>query len=223
MRKGKSNVQNSVGRNSAPRVSAQWRYVGTVSLCLAIFAGLAAQARAQKPDAPMPAGGGLVARILSPAEKSKVLEEELAKEVDQRMKLEEENRRHLAENADLSSSMKSVERERGDLTAKLAEARDREVSLQRTNDRLREETERVTVSVRLALPIIAGIAIMMLALLVWMLLFLRQVATRVHGQRTLLEMHELEGRLIHTNDLLNAELKRSQALRQKLGELGVAD
>jgi hypothetical protein len=63
----------------------------------------------------------------------------------------------------------------------------------------------------------------MLAMLVWLLLFLRQVAARVHGQRTLSEMHELEGRLIHTNDLLNAELKRTQTLRHKLAEFGIAD
>jgi hypothetical protein len=29
--------------------------------------------------------------------------------------------------------------------------------------------------------------------------------------------------LIHTNDLLNAELKRTHSLRHKLAELGIAD
>jgi hypothetical protein len=164
-----------------------------------------------------------VARVLPPAEKIKVLEEELAKEIDKRAKLEEEIPRRSSENNELVANLKSAQKDRVALEAKVTGAHEREVQLQRTNDRLREETERVTVSVRFALPIIAGIAIMMLAMLVWMLMFLRQVATRVHGQRTLSEMHELEGRLIHSNDLLNAELKRTQALRHKLAEFGVSE
>jgi len=191
------------------------------ALALVILAG--PRAWAEKSDTPAAVGGGLVARVLPAAEKIKVLEEELAKEIDKRVKLEDEIPRRTAENNTLIASQKSAQKEQVALEAKLTEAREREVQLQRTNDRLREETERVTVSVRFALPIIAGIAIMMLAMLVWMLMFLRQVAARVHGQRTLSEMHELEGRLIHTNDLLNAELKRTQALRHKLAEFGIAD
>jgi len=191
------------------------------ALALVILAG--PRAWAEKSDTPAAVGGGLVARVLPAAEKIKVLEEELAKEIDKRVKLEDEIPRRTAENNTLIASQKSAQKEQVALEAKLTEAREREVQLQRTNDRLREETERVTVSVRFALPIIAGIAIMMLAMLVWMLMFLRQVAARVHGQRTLSEMHELEGRLIHTNDLLNAELKRTQSLRHKLAEFGVSD
>jgi hypothetical protein len=190
-------------------------------LAVAILAG--PRVWAQKSDTPAALGGGLVARVLPPAEKIKVLEEELAKEIDKRAKLEEEIPRRSSENNELVANLKSAQKDRVALEAKVTGAHEREVQLQRTNDRLREETERVTVSVRFALPIIAGIAIMMLAMLVWMLMFLRQVATRVHGQRTLSEMHELEGRLIHTNDLLNAELKRTQALRHKLAEFGVSE
>jgi hypothetical protein len=164
-----------------------------------------------------------VARVLPPGEKIKVLEEELAKETGKRVKLEEELPRRATENNTLRANLQSAQKDRTILEARVTEAHEREAQLQRTNDRLREETERVTVSVRYALPIIAGIAIMMLAMLVWMLMFLRQVAARVHGQRTLSEMHELEGRLIYTNDLLSAELKRTQALRHKLAELGVSE
>jgi hypothetical protein len=180
-------------------------------------------ARAEKPEVPGAVGGGVVARVLAPAEKTKVLEDELAKEVDKRVKLEDENARRTSENSGLIANLKSAQKNNAALEAKLAEAREREIQLQRINDRLREETERVTVSVRYALPIIAGIAIMMLAMLVWMLMFLRQVAERVHGQRTLAEMHELEGRLILTSDQLNVEIKRSQALRHKLEEMGISD
>jgi len=211
---------NECESERAMRSSFRWLVVGGV-LAVATLAGV--RAWAQKSDTPAAVGGGLVARVLPPAEKIKVLEEELAKEIDKRGKLEEELPRRTAENNELIASQKAAQKERAALEAKLTEAREREVHLQRTNDRLREETERVTVSVRLALPIIAGIAIMMLAMLVWMLMFLRQVAARVHGQRTLSEMHELEGRLIHTNDLLNAETKRTQALRQKLGQFGISD
>jgi hypothetical protein len=190
----------------------------------AVFAALcmtAGLARAE--SAPGAPGGGVVARVLAPAEKIKFIEEELAKESDRRMKLEEETAHRSRENSQLLDNLKSAQKERAALDAKLAEAREREGLLQKTNDRLREETERVTVSVRYAMPIIAGGAIIMLAMMIWILLFLRQVAARVHSQRTISEMHELEGRLIHTNDLLAAELKRTQALRNKLAELGVAD
>jgi two-component sensor histidine kinase len=90
--------------------------------------------------------------VLPPAEKTKVLEEELAKEIAMRVKLEAEIPRRAAENNTLIASQKSAQKEQAALEAKLAEAREREVHLQRTNDRLCEETERVTVAVRLACP-----------------------------------------------------------------------
>jgi len=201
--------------------SSMWRFLVWSALATVILTG--PRALAEKSDTPAAVGGGLVVRVLPPAEKIKVLEEELAKEMDKRAKLEEEIPRRTAENNELVASLKSAQKERVALEVKVTEAHERELQLQRINDRLREETERVTVSVRFALPIIAGIAIVMLAMLVWLLMFLRQVAARVHGQRTLSEMHELEGRLIHTNDLLNAEIKRTQALRHKLAEFGIAD
>jgi len=203
------------------RLRSSYRYLTAVSW-FAVLA-VAHPARAEKNDVPAAVGGGVMARVLAPTEKIKLLEEELAKESDQRAKLEVENTDRTRQNAELVASVQMLRKERAGLEAKAAEAHERENQLQRTNDRLREETERVTVSVRFALPIIAGIAIIILALIVWLLLFLRQVATRVHSQKTISEVNELEGRLIHTNDMLNAELKRSQALRQKLSELGVSD
>jgi DNA repair exonuclease SbcCD ATPase subunit len=211
---------NESWSKNAVRSMPRWLAVLAV---LAVAIPARSRAWAQKSDTPAALGGGLVARVLPPSEKITVLEEELAKEIDKRVKLEEEIPHRTSENNELASNLKSAQKDRTALEARLADAREREVQLQRTNDRLREETERVTVSVRFALPIIAGIAIVMLAMLVWMLMFLRQVAARVHGQRTLSEMHELEGRLVHTSNLLNAELKRTQALRHKLAELGVSD
>ena len=105
----------------------------------------------------------------------------------------------------------------------LDETRDRETKVQRANDRLREENERIAITVRLALPVVAVVCALILAMLVWLFLFLRQVASRVHGERTLAEMHALEARLNHANDQYNAELKRNQTLRNKLAELGIVD
>jgi hypothetical protein len=190
---------------------------------LALLGLAGPSAGAEKADTPAAVGGGVMARVLAPAEKTKFLEEELAKESERRVKAEEENALRSKENADLLANLRSNQKERSSLEAKLGEAHERENLLQKTNDRLREETERVTVSVRLALPIIAGSAIIMLALVVWMLLFLRQVAARVHGQKTISEINELEGRLILTNEMLVAEQKRSTALRHKLSEFGVSD
>jgi hypothetical protein len=194
-----------------------------VAFALTLLLGPRAMAETQKLDLPEAVGGGVVARVLPPAEKIKVLEDELAQEMDKRAKAEAEIAHRNTENTQLIASFKNAQKDNVALGIKLTESREREIQLQRANDRLREETERVTVSVRLALPIIAGIAIMILAMLVWLLMFLRQVAARVHGQRTLSEMHELEGRLVHTNDLFNAEVKRTQALRHKLAELGIED
>jgi hypothetical protein len=207
----------------------RWLLLGRTSLALAFTFTLAVlcanepAARAERADSPAPMAGGAVARVLAPAEKLKLLEDELGKESEKRVKFEEEVGHRTKENGDLLASVKSLQKERAALEAKLGEAHEHENVLQKNNDRLREETERVTVSVRFALPIIAGIAIIILALIVWILLFLRQVASRVHSQKTISEIHELEGRLIHTTETLNAELKRSQALRHKLSELGASD
>jgi len=205
------------------RSSLPWRGCFALASTVIVLCAAPAPAQAEKPDVAAAIAGGGVARVLAPAEKLKFLEEELAKESDKRVKFEEEASLRSKENAELLVNLRAIQKERASLEAKLAEMREHENHLQRTNDRLREETERVTVSVRFALPIIAGIAIIILALIVWMLMFLRQVAARVHNQKTLSEIHELEGRLIHTAETLNAEQKRNQALRQKLSEMGVSD
>ena len=168
-------------------------------------------------------GGGAVARILLPTEKIKVLEEELARETDRRVKAEEDNARRLAENNQLAANAKNMAKERAALEARLAEASERETQLQKMSDRLRAENERIAVTVRLALPVVAAVAVAILGMLIYTFLFLRKIATRVHGQRTLAEMHELEARLSHANDVYNAEVKRNQTLRHKLADLGITD
>jgi Fe2+ transport system protein B len=187
------------------------------------FLALGTRAEPAKAETRSTIGGGAVARVPPPAEKIKVLEDELAKEVERRGKAEEDNARRLTENNELVASAKILAKESASLEARLAETRDRETKVQRANDRLREENERIVVTVRLALPIVAVVCTLILAMLVWLFLFLRQVATRVHGQRTLAEMHALEARLNHANDQYNAELKRNQTLRNKLAELGIVD
>lgn len=193
-----------------------------VVACAAIML-CALPSRAERTDGAESIAGGGMARVLGPTEKIKLLEEELAKESDKRVKFEEQANLRTKENAELLANLKAAQKEQAALEARVVESREHEGQLQRTNDRLREETERVTVSVRFALPIIAGIAIIILALIVWMMMFLRQVAARVHSQKTLSEIHEMEGRLIYASETLAAEQKRNQALRQKLSELGFSD
>jgi hypothetical protein len=178
---------------------------------------------AGKADVAASIGGGAVARILSPAEKSKVLEDELGKEVDRRVKAEQDNARYAAENKELSASIKNSSKERAGLEARLMDAHERSEQVQRANDRLRQENERIAVTVRLALPIVALVCAAILGLLVYVFLFLRKVAERVHGQSTLVEMQKLEAHAAHLNDQYNAELKRNQTLRHKLAELGIVD
>ena len=212
-------MTNKVACSQGRAEKAFGYFAGTLAIAFAV----AMPALAEKPESPTTGANAVVTRVLPPAEKIKVLEDELAKEMDRRIKLEEELPRRLTENGELIANVKTAQKDRAELEAKLTTARERELQLQRTNDRLREETERVTVSVRFALPVIAGIAIIILAMIVWILLFLRQVAARVHGQRTVMEMHELEGRLVRTTALLNAELKRTQTLKHRLAELGASD
>ena len=76
---------------------------------------------------------------------------------------------------------------------------------------------------RLSLPIVVIVAAGILTMLILTFLYLRRIATRVHGQHTLVEMREIEARLAHTNDQYNAELKRNQTLRNKLADLGIVD
>jgi hypothetical protein len=161
--------------------------------------------------------------VLPPAEKIKVLEEELAAETDRRMKAEKESARRQTEAAELVAAGKAAARERAAVDARLTESREREAQLQRANDRLREDNERVATAVRLSLPIVTLACIAILVLLVWTILFLRKLAARVHDQHTLAEMHELDARLTHATEQYNAELKRNQTLRGKLAELGIVD
>lgn len=217
MKRTIANIECILGRSTSRKLVLAAGFAATT------FLALGARAEPAKAETPSKIGGGAVARVLPPAEKIKVIEDELAKEVERRGKAEEDNARRLTENNELVASAKILAKERASLEARLAETRDRETKVQRANDRLREENERIVVTVRLALPIVAVVCTLILAMLVWLFLFLRQVASRVHGERTLAEMHALEARLNHANDQYNAELKRNQTLRNKLAELGIVD
>jgi hypothetical protein len=217
MKRTSANSESILGRSTSRKLVLAGGFVATTLLALG------ARAEPAKAEAPATIGGGAVARVLPPTDKIKLIEDELAKEVDRRGKAEEDNARRLTENNELVASAKILAKERASIEARLTETRDRETKVQKANDRLREENERIAVAVRLALPIVAVLCALILAMLVWIFLFLRQVAARVHGQRTLVEMHELEARLTHASDQYNAELKRNQTLRNKLAELGIVD
>ncbi len=217
MKRTIANIECILGRSTSRKLVLAAGFAATT------FLALGARAEPAKAETPSKIGGGAVARVLPPAEKIKVIEDELAKEVERRGKAEEDNARRLTENNELVASAKILAKERASLEARLAETRDRETKVQRANDRLREENERIAITVRLALPVVAVVCALILAMLVWLFLFLRQVASRVHGERTLAEMHALEARLNHANDQYNAELKRNQTLRNKLAELGIVD
>jgi len=97
------------------------------------------------------------------------------------------------------------------------------VQLQKANERLRAENERVAVTIRVALPIVALVNLALLGLLIWIFRYLRKVAERVHATKTIVEMHELEAKLTHAQGQIDAELRRNQTLRGKLAELGIVD
>jgi hypothetical protein len=197
-------------------------------LAPALFAGAilfvpGAFAEPSKADVGSTIGGGAMARVLPPGEKIKVLEEELAKETDRRVKAEEDGTKCSATNKELMAAVKNASKERAGIELRWSETRDRELALQKVNDRLREENERIAITVRLSLPLVTIVAVGILTMLILGFLYLRRIATRVHSQHTILEMHEIEARLAHANDQYNAELKRNQTLRHKLAELGIVD
>jgi hypothetical protein len=206
-----------------PGKSAGQRLVLAAGLAAATLFAVGARAESPKVEAAASVGGGAVARVLSPAEKLKVLEDELAKETERRAKAEEDEVKRLQENQELLASAKIAAKERASLEARLADTRERENQLQKANDRLRTENQRIAVTVRLTLPIVAVVCVLILGMLIWNFLFLRQVASRVHGAKTLAEIHELEAKLTHANGQLDAELRRNHTLRGKLAELGIVD
>ena len=139
-----------------------------VSACFAGVALVAAGAFAQasKSDPGATIGGGAFARVLPPAEKIKVLEDELAKETERRGKLEDDLAKRAIENSELTTAVKNASKERASIELRWSETRDRELQLQKANERLREENERIAITVRLSLPLVALVAIGILTMLV---------------------------------------------------------
>jgi hypothetical protein len=210
-------------KRAISNIGSRKRLVLAAGLVAATWFAVGARAESPKGEARASVGGGALARVLSPAEKLKVLEEELARETERRAKAEEDSAKRTVENEELAAGAKIVAKERASLEARLTDTRERETQLQKANDRLRTENERIAVTVRLALPIVAVVCVLILGMLVYTYLFLRKLATRVHDQRTLAEMHQLEAKLTHATDQYNVELKRNQTLRHKLAELGIVD
>ena len=223
MRRTNQRIEGMEGRSEVRRLALLAGFAGATLLPFAARAEAAKADPAARADSAAAIGGGAMARMLPPTEKIKVLEDELAKELDRRAKAEEETARRVTENKELDASGRTCAKERGGLEARMAEARDRESQVQKANDRLRQENERIAITVRLALPIVALVCAAILAMLVYTFMLLRKVAERVHGQSTLAEMHALEARAAHLNDQYNAEVKRNQTLRHKLAGLGIVD
>jgi hypothetical protein len=219
------------GSPARPPKSKHEHFLGTTAgrgpflatLLVAALVAPAAGAEPPKADQAATIGGGAMARVLPPAEKIKVLEDELAKETDRRVKAEEELARRSAEHNELLAASKIAAKERASLEARLADAGAREGQVQKANERLRLENERIAVTIRVTLPIVAVLILAVLGLLVWNFLFLRKLATRVHGTKTLAEMQELEAKLVHAHGQLDAEMRRNHTLRGKLAELGIVD
>jgi len=205
------------------RQPARPRILALAWLASAALFAPGAFAETPKPDPGATIGGGASARVLPSGEKIKVLEDELAKEIDRRAKAEEDAAKRTTENKELAALVKNASKERAAIELRWSDTRERELQLQKANDRLREENERIAITVRLSLPLVAIVAIGILTMLVFTFLYLRRIATRVHGQRTILEMHELEARLVHASEQYNGELKRNQTLRNKLADLGIVD
>ena len=88
------------------RASVMACLVGAGLLALGVFV------QAAKADPGATIGGGATARVLPPSEKIRLLEDELAKETNRRVKAEEDAAKRLTENNALTAAAKTASKER---------------------------------------------------------------------------------------------------------------
>ena len=108
-------------------------------------------------------------------------------------------------------------------TASSARTRDALARSQRDFESLRRDYSRTTKIVGLSLAFIAPLALLILALLGWLLAITRKLATRVHDVPTLVKIQEYETHVARLHDQLNAEKSHNVVLRERLAKLGIVD
>ncbi len=160
---------------------------------------------------------------MTPAQKAATLEEMLDKETDRRVELDTRVAALTEENSRLSSAQEALARDKASVAGELARTRDALARAQRDFESLRGEYARIARIVGLSLALIAPLALLIFALLGWLLLITRKLAVRVHDVPTLAKIQEHETDVARLHDQINAEKSHNAVLRERLANLGIVD
>ena len=198
----------------------------TAALIAALIVAPAALAEEPGGAIPLPPslrGQIAVSKAMTPAQKIATLEEALNKETDRRVDLDAQLVAVTQENSRLVSAQEALVREKASADGELARTRDALSRVQRDFESLRVAFTRITKTVGLSLAFIAPLALLIFALLGWLLFIVRKLAARVHDVPTLAMIQEYEANLAHLHDQINAEKSHNAVLRERLANLGIAD
>ncbi|MGB8297095.1 MAG: hypothetical protein WCG85_16830 [Polyangia bacterium] len=201
-----------------------------MQLAAALIAALVAA-----PEAPAQETGGAiplppsvrsaiaVSKAMTPAQKIATLEEALNKETDHRVDLDGKVAALTEENSRLTSTQEGLARDKTSAEVELAKTRDALLRVQRDFESLRSAYTKMTKTVGLSLAFIAPVALLIFALLVWLLLVTRKLATRVHDVPTMAKIQEYEGVIARLREQIHAEKSHNAVLRERLTNLGISD
>jgi hypothetical protein len=201
-----------------------------MNLAAVLVAGLlvAPAALAEEPGGSIPLppslrGSIAVTKAIPPDQKIATLEEALSKESDRRVDMDARVATLTKENSRLASAQESLVRGKASADGELAKTRDALLRVQRDFESLRGAYTRMTKTVGLSLAFIAPAAVLIFALLVWLLLITRKLEARVHDVPTLAKMHEYDSQVARLHEQIHAEKSHNAVLRERLTNLGIAD
>ena len=160
---------------------------------------------------------------MTPAQKTTALEEALNKEADGQADLEARVAALTEVNSRLGSAQEALARGKASADGELAKTRDVLSRVQRDSESLRGAYTKMTKTVGLSLALIAPVAVLVFALLVWLLLITRKLAARVHDVPTMAKIQEFEGHVARLHDQIHAEKSHNAVLRERLTNLGIAE
>jgi hypothetical protein len=162
-------------------------------------------------------------KSMTPAQRVATLEEMLDKETDRRIELDTRVVALTEENSRLISAQEALARDKASVASELARTRDDLARAQRDFESLRGEYTRIARIVGLSLSLIAPLALLIFALLGWLLVITRKLAVRVHDVPTLAKIQEYGTDVARLHDRINAEKSHNAVLRERLAKLGIVD
>ena len=164
-----------------------------------------------------------LSKAMTPAQKLATLEEALDKETNRRVDLDAKVVALAQENRRLASAQEALVREKRAVDGELATTREALSRVQRDFESLRGAYPRIARIVGLSLALIAPLALLIFALLGWLLVMTRKLVVRVHDVPTLAKIQGYETSVTRLHDQINAEKSHNAVLRERLANLGIVD